>query len=139
MKTFKYEWVIPTSMAKGSGKRKKGDKSKGKDKSSKKGYTPKKAQMAYKPHRTIPIRTSRHESSMTEVSAKRAFLTSFVLFSIILAPICGIAAYFARDFGSIAEWFSGREEAFIIGMAIGVVIAFGMSILFTRKAIAQPA
>ena len=138
MKTFKYEWVIPTSMAKGSGKRKKGDKSKGKDKSSTKGSKPKKAQTTHKPHRYSPIRTSRHESSMEEVSAKRAFLTSFVLFSIILAPICGIAAYFARDFGSIAEWFSGREEAFIIGMAIGVVIAFGISILFTRKAIAQP-
>ena len=138
MKTFKYEWVIPTSMAKGSGKRKKGDKSKGKDKSSKKGYKSKKAQTTHKPHRYSPIRTSRHESSMEEVSAKRAFLTSFVLFSIILAPICGIAAYFARDFGSIAEWFSGREEAFIIGMAIGVVVAFVISILFTRKAIAQP-
>jgi len=128
MKTFKYEWVIPTSMAKGSGKSKKGDKGK----FSKKQAAPR------KPHRFNPIRTSRHESSMTEVSAKRAFLTSFILFSIILAPICGIGAYFTREFDAIVGLFSGREEAFVIGMAIGVVIAFMISILFTRKAIAQP-
>jgi hypothetical protein len=136
--TFIYEWVIPTFMAKGAGKRKKGGKSKGKDKSSKKGDKPKKQQMTQKPHRYSPIRTSHHDSSMKEVSAKRAFLTSVLLFSIILAPILGIVLYFARDVSSLEAFFSNREEAFIAGMAIGVAFAFVISILFTRKAIAQP-
>ncbi len=126
-------------MAKSSGKRKKGDKSKGKGKSSKKAYKPKKDQRVQKVHRFNPIRTTHHESSMKEVSAKRAFLTSFILFSIILAPIFGLGVYFTRDVNTIVDWFSGREEAFIAGMAIGVVVAFVISILFTRKAIAQPA
>lgn len=125
-------------MAKGSGKRKKGDMSKGGEKPSKKTYKPKKKATVHKAHRISPIRTTQHDSSMTEVSAKRAFLTSLLLFSILLAPICGIGAYFARDIGSLEAFFSNREEAFIVGMAIGVVIAFVISILFTRKAIAQP-
>ena len=112
--------------------------SKGGEKPSKKTYKPKKKATVHKAHRISPIRTTQHDSSMTEVSAKRAFLTSLLLFSILLAPICGIGAYFARDIGSLEAFFSNREEAFIVGMAIGVVIAFVISILFTRKAIAQP-
>ncbi len=136
--TFKYERVIPTPMAKGSGKSKKDDKSK-KDKRSKKDGKYKKESKTRKAPKSSPIRTVHHESSMKEVSAKRAFLTSFILFSAILAPVFGLGAYFARDIGSIGDLLDSKETFFVVGMMAGVLVAFVGALLFTRKAIAQPA
>jgi hypothetical protein len=129
MKTFKYERDIPTPMAKGSGKGKKGDKSK-------KDLKPKKDDRTRKAPKSSPIRTVHHESSMSEVSAKRAFLTSFVLFSAILAPVFGLGAYFARDMGSLQGLMDTAEAFFVMGMLGGVAVAFVGSLIFTRKAIA---
>lgn len=130
--TFIYEWVIPTLMAKGSGKGKKDNKSKKDDRSKKEEKTRKKP-------KSSPIKTSHHESSMKEVSAKRAFLTSFVLFSAILAPVFGLGAYFARDISSLRDLLESSDMFFVFGMALGVLVAFVGAIIFTRKAIAQPA
>ncbi len=135
--TFIYERVIPTPMAKGSGKGKKDDKSK-KDKRSKKDKKFKKESKTRKAPKSSPIRTVHHESSIKEVSAKRAFLTSFILFSAILAPVFGLAAYFARDIGSIGDLLDSNEAFFILGMSVGVLMAFVGALIFTRKAIAQP-
>jgi hypothetical protein len=131
MKTFKYERVIPTPMAKGSGKGKKGDKSK-KGGGSKKGEGPKKD--AVKRSRFSPIKTPVHESGMREVSALRAFLTSFIFFSLILSPVLGLGFYFAWDI--VVDYFETPEIAFMGGMGIGMAISFIIAVLFTRKAVA---
>ena len=125
MKTFKYERVIPTHMAKGSGKGKKDVSSKKGDKF-KKGGKPKKE--AAKRSRFSPIKTQVHESGIKEVSALRAFLTSFVFFSLILSPVLGLGLYFVWD--SVIDYFPTPEGAFMAGMGIG------LAVLFTRQAVA---
>ncbi|MCK5252007.1 MAG: hypothetical protein KAQ96_03625 [Thermoplasmata archaeon] len=130
-------------MAKGSGKGKKGvkpqkdkepkkgDKSKKGDKF-KKGGKPKKE--AVKRSRFSPIKTPVHEAGIKEVSALRAFLTSFVFFSLILAPVLGLGLYFVWD--SVIDYFPTPEGAFIAGMGIGLAVSFVIAVLFTRKAVA---
>lgn len=159
--TFKYERVIPTHMAKGSGKGKKDaaskkdekpekdkepkkdDKAKMADKSKKgaaskkgdkfkKGGKPKKE--AAKRSRFSPIKTPVHESGMREVSALRAFLISFVFLSLILAPVLGLGLYFAWD--KVIEYFPTPEGAFMAGMGFGLAVSFVIAVLFTRKAVA---
>ena len=159
--TFKYERVIPTLMAKGSGKGKKDaaskkdekpekdkepkkdDKAKMADKSKKgaaskkgdkfkKGGKPKKE--AAKRSRFSPIKTPVHESGMREVSALRAFLISFVFLSLILAPVLGLGLYFAWD--KVIEYFPTPEGAFMAGMGFGLAVSFVIAVLFTRKAVA---
>jgi hypothetical protein len=137
MKTFKYERVIPTPMAKGSGKGKKSDKPKKGDKSqkadaSKKGGKPKKD--AVKRSRYSPIRTKVHESGIKEVTALQAFLTSFIFLSLILAPVLGLGLYFAWNI--VVDYFSTPEMAFMSGMGIGLTLSFVIALLFTRKAVA---
>lgn len=152
--TFKYEWVIPTSMAKGSGKGKKDEvskkdekplkddkpvkdeKAKKADKSkkggkSKKGIKPKKD--AAKRTRFTPVKTPVLESSMKEVSALRAFLVSFLFLTLILAPTLGLGLYFAWD---NIDALKTPEDAFMIGMGLGTAVGFVMAVLFTRKAVA---
>jgi len=89
-------------------------------------------------YRSSPTRTPLYEDrdESKEVSARRAFLTSFVMFSIILAPVLGIGLYFARNIEFVLEVFPSREDAYLGGMAMGLVIAFVVSIIFTRKAVA---
>lgn len=124
--TFIYELVIAAPMAKGSGKGKKGDKGK-------KSGKPKKD--APKRSRFSPVKTQVHESDMREVSAGRAFLTSFVMFALILAPVLGLGLYFARE--AVIDTFPTPEEAFMAGMAAGLVVSFVISLIFTRKAVAS--
>ena len=155
MKTFKYERVIPTHMAKGSGmgmkdasskkgdkpekdkepkkddKATKADKSKKGDKF-KKGGKPKRE--AAKRSRFSPIKTQVHESGIKEVSALRAFLTSFVFFSLILSPVLGLGLYFVWDV--VVDYFPTPEGAFMAGMGIGLAVSFVIAVLFTRKAVA---
>jgi hypothetical protein len=132
--TFKYERVIPTPMAKGSGKGKKGGKSKkgGKPKKEDKGK-----QTASQKSRFSPIKTQVHESDTKEVTAIQAFLTSLILFSLLLGPIMGLGAYLARDMSAVSGLFPAKEEAFMGGMAIGIAISFLISLLFVRKAVAS--
>ncbi len=77
------------------------------------------------------------KSSPDEVSARRAFLLSFVMFSLFIAPVIGLGLYFARDVGAVSSVFSTREWTFLGGMLLGVLVAFVMSVVFTRKAVAQ--
>jgi len=70
---------------------------------------------------------------MKEVSALRAFLTSFLFLSLILAPVLGLGLYFAWDNIGALET---PEGAFMAGMGIGVAVSFLMAVLFTRKAVA---
>ncbi len=118
-------------MAKGSGKGKKDGKSK-KGEKFKKGDKPKKE--VQKRSRFSPIKTPVHESAIKEVSALRAFLTSFIMFSLILSPVLGLGMYFIRD--AIVDTFPTAEEAFMFGMALGLVVSFVISVVFTRKAVA---
>jgi hypothetical protein len=129
--TFKYERVIPTPMAKGSGKGKKGSASKKGDKPKKEDKSKKEAA---KRSRFSPIKTQVHESGIKEVSALRAFLTSFILLALILAPSLGLGLYFAWDM--VVETFETPEAAFMGGMGIGMAVSFVIAVLFTRKAVA---
>ncbi|UCC93748.1 MAG: hypothetical protein JSW25_03530 [Thermoplasmata archaeon] len=119
-------------MAKGSGKGKKGGASKKGDKP-KRDDKPKKE--AQKRSRFSPIKTQVHESGIKEVSALRAFLTSFVFFSLILAPVLGLGLYFAWDM--FTDLLETEEVAFMVGMAGGILISFVIAVLFTRKAVAS--
>ena len=75
--------------------------------------------------------------ALEEVTAKRAFITSFVMLSLFLAPVLGLGMYFARESDMLSAIFSTREWTFLGGMFIGILIAFVMSIVFTRKAVAH--
>ena len=124
-------------------------RSSGKGKKSKKGSKPKqgeKSKEGTKPQRDdagwrsrhTPVKTPVHESApMKEVTATRAFLTSFVLFSLILGPVLGIGVYFGRTVDVVTSVFPSKEAAFMGGMAFGILVAFFVSIVFTRKAVAQ--
>ena len=118
-------------MAKGSGK-KKNDSGPSVDDAAKK------ESRTRKPARTSPIKTAVHDSDLKEVSAARAFVISFVLFTIILAPVIGLGAYFIQDAEGVGGLFQNREDAFLYGMLLGMIISFIGSIVFTRKAVAQP-
>ena len=76
------------------------------------------------------------DEPVEEVSAKRAFLLSFVLFSIFLAPVLGLGLYFGRNAGFLVDLFPNREIIFLAGMGLGILAAFVISIIFTRKAVA---
>jgi hypothetical protein len=115
-----YERNIAAHMAKGQ---QSGDK----------GKRPKKVDFA----KNYKIGGASVKSSTEEVTALRAFLISFVLFSLFIAPVIGLAFYFARDVGAVTSVFSNRELTFIGGMLLGILVAFVMSIVFTRKAVAQ--
>ena len=98
-----------------------------------KGKRPKRVDLAYK----YKIGGAIEKSSTEEVTALRAFLLSFVLFSLFIAPVIGLVFYFARDVGAVSSVFSTREWTFLGGMLLGILVAFVMSIVFTRKAVAQ--
>ena len=135
MKTFKYGGDIPTHMAKGSGKKK--DEMSKDFKAKKEAKAAKEArarQDAARRSRFSPVKTPVHEAETTEVSALRAFLTSLVLLSLILAPVMGLGLYFAWDMAT--DLFPRPESAFMAGMGIGVLASFVVALLFTRKAIA---
>lgn len=72
-----------------------------------------------------------------EVTARSAFTVSFVLFSLLLAPIVGLGAYFGRDISFLQAVFDKPVSVFLGGFAIGILAAFVISIVFTRRAIAQ--
>lgn len=137
-----YEWVIPGPMARSSGKGKKSDKSKkgdkyGKAHKGKDGPKAKKSDAGYR-SRFTPVRTAAHEpTDVPEVTAGRAFLTSFVLFSLILGPVIGMGVYFGRTAEAINSVFPTKEGAFMGGMVIGILLALVVSVVFTRKAVAQ--
>lgn len=116
-------------------KRSKEDKKSKRDKKfgSKKEVRPKKE--AQKKSRIVPIKTAVHEPGMKEVSALRAFLTSLVFFTLILAPVLGLGLYFMWD--AVVDIFPTQEDAFMGGMAAGVVLAFVISLVFTRRAVAS--
>jgi hypothetical protein len=86
--------------------------------------------------RKAKARAATKEEPVEEVSAKRAFLLSFVLFSIFLAPVLGLGFYFARNASFLVDLFPNKELLFIGGMGVGVLAAFVISIVFTRKAVA---
>ncbi len=124
-------------MAKGSGKGKKDASSKKEGASKKDAKVSKEArarQEAARRSRFNPIKTPVHEPATMEVSALRAFITSLVLLSLILAPVMGLGLYFAWDLA--ADLFSRPESAFMSGMGLGVLVSFLVALLFTRKAIA---
>lgn len=120
-------------MAKGSGKGKKGGKSK---KGGKPGKMEKGKQTGFQKGRFAPVKTPVHESDIKEVTAMRAFLTSFILFTFILGPILALGAYLARDMSAVSGIFPAKEEAFIGGLVIGIALSFVISLWFTRKAVA---
>jgi hypothetical protein len=129
-------------MARSSGKGKKSNKSKKGDRSgqAKKGKDEPKAKKGDGGYRSrfTPVRTAAHESTdAPEVTAGRAFLTSFVLFTLILGPVIGMGVYFARTADAINSVFPTKEGAFMGGMAIGILLALIVSVVFTRKAVAQ--
>lgn len=119
-------------MAKGSGKGKKDGKP-DKGKLSKKDEKQRKE--AAKRSRFVPVKTPVHDADMLEISALRAFLTSFVFFILLLAPVLGLGLYFAWDL--VVDIFSSQEEAFMAGMGIGVGVSFIIAVLFTRRAVAS--
>ncbi|NIP34888.1 MAG: hypothetical protein GWN18_08105 [Thermoplasmata archaeon] len=122
-------------MAKGSGKDKKKDEKSKKDKKSKGKREDKPKKEAQKRSRYVPIKTAVHEPGMKEVSALRAFLTSLIFFTLILAPVLGLGLYFMWD--AVVDLFPTQEDAFMAGMAAGVVLAFVISLVFTRRAVAS--
>ena len=72
-----------------------------------------------------------------EVTARSAFTVSFVLFTLLLAPIAGLGAYFGRDVSFLQAIFDKPVSVFLGGFAIGILAAFVISIVFTRRAIAE--
>ena len=118
-------------MAKGPGKGKRNDASK-KDKGSKKDDRSRRE--AAKRSRVVPIKTPVHEPRMREISALRSFITSFVFFALILAPVLGLGLYFGWDI--VIDYFPTEEDAFMGGMAVGVGAAFVIAVLFARKTVA---
>ena len=48
-----------------------------------------------------------------------------------------MGVYFGRSVEVVSSVFPTKEAAFMGGMAIGVLVAFIVSIVFTRKAVAQ--
>jgi hypothetical protein len=136
-------------MAKGSGKGKKDTSDKDKkakedkkstkagkgEKRSKKDKKPEKPKReATKRPKTSPIKTPIHEPEMKDISALRSFLTSFLLFALLLAPVLGLGLYFAWD--AAVDILPTAEDAFMAGMGAGIAVAFVIAVLFTRKAIA---
>jgi hypothetical protein len=111
---LKYERGIPTPMAKG-GKGTKGSKDRG----------------------SKGTRSTKSSSTKEEVTFKQAFSLSFLMFSVILAPVLGLGLYFVRNAEFLTNIFASREDVFLGGMAIGVALAFVVSIIFTRRALAH--
>jgi cation transport ATPase len=126
-------------MAKGSGKGDKDEKS-AKGKKGKKADKGKKlskderVREAIRRSRFSPIKTPVHDADMKEISALRAFLTSLLFFALLLAPVLGLGFYFVWD--KAADLFTTRETAFMYGMGAGIIAAFVIAVLFTRKAVA---
>jgi hypothetical protein len=89
-----------------------------------------------RPKKGGPPRSPKKEEVREEVSASRAFIISFIMFSIILAPVLGLGLYFGRTAEAISSVFTSPEGSFLGGMLIGVSLAFIISLVFTRKAVA---
>jgi hypothetical protein len=83
------------------------------------------------------IKAAHVDEKEEEVSALQAFLLSFIMLSVILAPVLGLGIYFGRSVETISSVFPTPEGTFLGGMLIGVLVAFVVSIIFTRRAVAQ--
>ncbi len=107
-------------MARGSGKKK----------SSKKAAREKGVKV--RPPRSKP---KEKEVPREEISALSAFILSFGLLALIIAPVMGLLVYFFFDVESITAFFQEPEWAFLGGMGIGVVAAFAGGLVFTYYAV----
>ena len=83
------------------------------------------------------IKAAHREERAEEVSALQAFLLSFIMFSLVLAPVLGLGIYFGRSVESISSVLPTPEGTFLGGMLVGVLVAFVISLVFTRRAVAQ--
>jgi hypothetical protein len=111
-------------MARGSGKKK------GSKKTSKRGAKDKGVRI--KPGRSKP---KEKEVPREEISALSAFILSFGLLSLIIAPVLGLLLYFFFTVESITAFFQEPEWAFLGGMGIGVGAAFAGGLVFTYYAV----